>query len=54
VVCECVKPSQTPMTSQMGGKGAVTYREEFANGRELNSVPEQIFFVKEEDLQPVT
>lgn len=27
------------------------YREEFADGRVLNSLPEQIFFIEEKDLR---
>ena len=34
---------------KLGGEG-VTYREELANGGVLNSLPEQVFFVEEEDL----
>ncbi len=33
-----------------GKESEGSYREEFANGRVLNSLPEQIFFIEKEDL----
>jgi len=43
-VCHIQMPKK-----KLGGEG-VTYREELANGGVLNSLPEQVFFVEEEDL----